>query len=455
MSHFVLNFLHRWRWVFVCGISLQLLLILSHGGQMDGIQLRAAMFFSIIPFQLPVYLDLERRVPRILTTLPMTSRDIARSYFFLSVLVPAAITVIITFVGFLASAICGKRMITMDNFLLAITAQVALTSAFCSLLLHPASDSCVRQSNGLLMACNFLMQRFFRLFATYCGMLLLFIPLSWKDVSILHLSFFALLLLVSAHTLFRSDSITSLQSNKRPITTYSRKQTLCHIPAPRGRSPGGFLQIVISNATQSLIIPTCIIVFLAPVLGFYYSTEFSAITDPNNLDSITELLLVVSLLAFLCSLGSIRWLESLRVWRILPITDHRLALLLICLPMTPFIILTCLTVLPFACYGHWQKVDILCKGMIQLGAILIVIAPATMNLESSDQDASTRILTILCIIPVVILFLYIMQVLVGWPGTLLAVALLAPLAFAWTLHLLRNHSECYRNCIVPTESGPQ
>lgn len=450
MWHFVFNFLHRWRWVYACGAVFQLQLLLTQHGSMHGTQSQfagAGVFLG----PLLLLLDFRHDMPRPLATLPMTLRQTGRGYWIVAVAVPSTITFIVISLCNLLTASLGRPMMTLEAFLLTMLAAVVVTGTAYWIGMHTPSEPQVVSINWHTVNWAALKAGFFSvLWGGAVGGCLFFmdkIPRTWHEVTTTHLIVFCVLSLFTVHAWVRADILAAQRFGTRLATNTAVKSTSQAVPAPWICPKGGFIQIIKSNILLSLGGASLAVVMFLIVQGINGGNYWAIMVDVDG-KNLFNLFPLVFFMAISCCFGAVRWMISLRTWRILPIAHQRLALMLTSMPMVPAGILALLLMTPFVFLGQWNKVEILGKGMLQTGAILTFIVPSALRFNTSRWLMIAVIYTFIAL-PAALWVLQMKNGLLGWPVTLLGVAAIAGLANCWTAHLLRNRCEAYRNCINP------
>lgn len=450
MWHFVRNFVHAWRWAYACGAVFQLLILLTQHGSMHGTQ---SQFAGVGVFLGPLLLLLDFRhgMPRLLATLPMTLRQTGWGYWIVAVAVPSAITFIVISLGNLLTASFGRPMMTLEGFLLTMLAAVVVTGTTYWIGMHTPSDPQAMSTNWHTVNWTVLKAGFFSALwgGSVGGCLFVMdkIPRTWHEVTTTHLVVFCVLFLFTVHAWVRADTLAAQRFGTRLATNTAVKGTNQAVPAPWICPKGGFVQIIKSNFLLSLGGASLAVVMFLIVQGISGGNYWAIIVDIDGKD-LLNLFPLVFFMAISCCFGAVRWMFSLRTWRILPIAHHRLALMLTSMPMVPAGILALLVMTPFVFLGQWNKVEILCKGMLQMGAILTFIVPSALRFNTS-RWLMIAVIYAFITLPAALWILQMKNGMMDWPMTLLGVAAIVGLASCWTAHLLRNRSETYRNWINP------
>ncbi len=284
--------------------------------------------FQLIIFYLGMCLtmDLQRGLARVLTTLPLTTKQIGRALWLASVAIPAVGLAAIGFLSLLVFSIGANRAMPLGSYLVACAiAAPTLGATFGAMtLMRTAIPNTFIDRIGTLFSNVLLMLPFFGL---------LFFDKTNPNLTVAGL-FFAALTILTIIGWFRAGQLVSNRAGFRPVSRSSRKQTgQCKTPTGFGGIP-----FLITKTTGQVFF-----MYLVVMVGMLGATLL--LDRHRTLQKIVEInangynLVIFS--AWAVGIFQVfHMFILLRLLRTLPISTTKLAALLVFLPTASLVLMS-------------------------------------------------------------------------------------------------------------------
>lgn len=329
MRAILLDFVSRWRWVYVA--TLLPMVILISGGGKNGPLLSLGLLLGIAWGALPLSWDLMRGAGKVLHTLPVTRRQAARSYWHLSVGLPTLFNAVVLLSCAAWSALAlGTSAMTLAQIIILSW----LTFAWLGILLLVLLVMPVGPQHGFWN----------NLLGAICGLLwgggvggALFVshsfPNQWSQIR-----GWQWILLIGGSAL----ALTAWHYSEELLmrrTMLRRTSTFRSRPRRRAAPSRGALQ-GLSSLWWKVVWQSAVYALAFLILALLFHVLINrGTTWPESEDSYgtwkNHLFFCNIAVIMLCLFCLLRWIQSLRAWRVLPLTSHQLSLHLFLLALGP------------------------------------------------------------------------------------------------------------------------